>query len=671
MKRNIQIILFTVLALIIACKNSTAGKVLPNNTEKNPEDVMSGQTHMELIADFSFDGTADGLVGAGARANINGTPSYGAGRNGGSAANISDSFWLNVTKEDGTPLLAGLDEFTVSYESNPSTSNNPNGWTFFAVRTVRAPKVNWERYIGIMDRSTSINVERYYNTGSRPTAFNSAPGAGWRSVEIVFSKTSTSLYINGELKNSQPSAYPLKEILSESGGFLYIGRASWGSGEYFRGLIQNFKIYTPVFSDNAGKVAAAKEELTLPYGVSANQVYGNITLPKTGLYGTTVTWATDSPSIIDVDEYPNPDADPKLPGTVTRPAADTVVTMTAEIRAGNVSDTKIFKFTVKKAPEQLPDKEAYLFVHFTGTEGSATDEQIYFAVSENASTWRDLTLAGTPVLTAAIGDRGVRDPYLIRSPEGDKFYLIATDLSINRRGGWGSAGWQSSSTKLAVWESHDLVNWSDLRLVDAAGGIPDAGMAWAPEAVYDDTTGDYFVFWATLTTVANSMGTNPTIFYSRTRDFYTFTKPKQWILKNDIIDTTVLKANDGYWYRATQTGTILIEQSTSLTGTWQTIGNLQDYFSGAWPYGGVEGPELFIYNQKDWSGGIPAYGLYVDRYGQGAGYMPFYTTDLSSTARPPWYAGTNIDLGTMKKRHGGILPITKAEYDAVLQRWPN
>ena len=35
-----------------------------------------------------------------------------------------------------------------------------------------------------------------------------------------------------------------------------------------------------------------------------------------------------------------------------------------------------------------------------------------------------------------MGEMGLRDPFLIRSPEGDRFFLIATDLSIGRNGDW-------------------------------------------------------------------------------------------------------------------------------------------------------------------------------------------------------------------------------------------
>ena len=47
-----------------------------------------------------------------------------------------------------------------------------------------------------------------------------------------------------------------------------------------------------------------------------------------------------------------------------------------------------------------------------------------------------------------IGEKGVRDPYLYRSPVENRFYLIATDLSIYNRGGWfkNEQGYYDAST---------------------------------------------------------------------------------------------------------------------------------------------------------------------------------------------------------------------------------
>lgn len=118
---------------------------------------------------------------------------------------------------------------------------------------------------------------------------------------------------------------------------------------------------------------------------------------------------------------------------------------------------------------------------------------MYFATSKDGLSWHDTRESGDPVLSwnnSQTGnsrgkDNGVRDPYLVRSPEGDTVYLIATELSIHNRGGWGAAtATTNGSTNLIVWESHDFVNWSEPRAVDVASQIPGAGMAWAPEAYW-------------------------------------------------------------------------------------------------------------------------------------------------------------------------------------------
>ena len=66
---------------------------------------------------------------------------------------------------------------------------------------------------------------------------------------------------------------------------------------------------------------------------------------------------------------------------------------------------------------------------------------------------------------------GLRDPFLIRSPEGDRFFLIATDLSIGRNGDWDRSQ-RTGSKYLEIWESTDLINWSEQRHVQ---GLPRHG----------------------------------------------------------------------------------------------------------------------------------------------------------------------------------------------------
>ena len=56
-----------------------------------------------------------------------------------------------------------------------------------------------------------------------------------------------------------------------------------------------------------------------------------------------------------------------------------------------------------------------------------------------------------------MGTQGVRDPFIIRSPVGNKFYQIATDLRIYGYNDWDAAQ-RSGSTAITVWESTDLAS---------------------------------------------------------------------------------------------------------------------------------------------------------------------------------------------------------------------
>ncbi len=102
--------------------------------------------------------------------------------------------------------------------------------------------------------------------------------------------------------------------------------------------------------------------------------------------------------------------------------------------------------------------------------------------------------AGKPVLTSTIGEKGLRDPFVIRSPEGDKFYLIATDLRMyqNSSGSWDQVQ-RHGSKSVMVWESTDLVNWTDQRLLPVTQAEYDRLLAAYPEtpaSVMDATAKD-------------------------------------------------------------------------------------------------------------------------------------------------------------------------------------
>ncbi|GHE30718.1 family 43 glycosylhydrolase [Streptomyces capitiformicae] len=404
----------------------------------------------------------------------------------------------------------------------------------------------------------------------------------------------------------------------------------------------------PAFDDKTATEQAA-EALTVH---NLDDVRGNLTLPTDGTLGTKVAWSSAKPDVIAAD------------GVVHRPAhgdGATMVELTATVTKGDATTTRAF---TAKVPE-LPKKEAlkgYMFSYFTG-EGTSDGEQLYFALSKGNDPlkWRELN-DGKPVLTSTLGEKGLRDPFIIRSPEGDKFYQIATDLRIYGNGDWDRSQ-RTGSKSIMVWESTDLVNWTDQRLVKVS---PDAaGNTWAPEAYYDEKLGEYVVFWASklYDNEAHSGDTYNRMMYATTRDFHTFSEPKIWIDRGySVIDSTVIQ-HDGTYFRlskdernntsSTPNSKFVFEEKSSslLNLSWDAVA--EGIGKGA--MNAAEGPLVFKSNTEE------KWYAFLDEFG-GRGYIPFETTDLASGV---WTPSSSYDLPS-KPRHGTVLPVTQAEYDRLL-----
>jgi GH43 family beta-xylosidase len=323
---------------------------------------------------------------------------------------------------------------------------------------------------------------------------------------------------------------------------------------------------------------------------------------------------------------------------------------------------------------------AYLFVYFT--ENTIDGEKLRFAISDgnNALQWKTLN-DGRPILHSDEGTRGLRDPFIMRSAEGDRFFLLATDLSAARTG-WDKAT-RHGSRYLEIWESTDLIHWGKQRHVRV--NLPAAGMTWAPEATYDPTIGAYVIYWTSTLykDAAHTVedGNGPQILSSITRDFRTFTAPKPWFKAADVpgtvkakgmIDATVMKHGDLY-YRFTKisdaqgcaSSDILAQVSPSLradgaSGQWKILDRCIGRRAGT-PE--VEGPTAFVANPGDESGF--KYFLWVDDYG-GAGYIPLATNALDGKIVWTYPRAFNLPPSP---RHGTVLSITAAERDRLEAHW--
>ncbi|MCQ2466311.1 MAG: glycoside hydrolase family 43 protein [Clostridia bacterium] len=424
----------------------------------------------------------------------------------------------------------------------------------------------------------------------------------------------------------------------------------------------------------------------------SDRVMGNIYMPsKVG--DATITWTSSNPSVISDKECG------KAAGVVNRLAEDTKVTLTATINLNGETKTFEQELLVVKAPKEVTedDYEGYLFGHFIG-EAEGHEEQIYFAVSDDGLNFKDMN-NGKPVLVSEVGEKGVRDPYLCRSKEGDRFFLIATDLSIYNRGGWfqNEQGYYDASTtgshNLVLWTSEDLVNWGEPRLLPIAPA--NAGMAWAPEMVYDDESGEYIIFFASsIMNPETKYKAKPNaIYYVATRDFVHFSNTEIFIdnqcdpdgKPREIIDTTVIKIGE-YYYAASKDGDnaeanggIRIHRNKNLLDKdgWEKVLdldelglNLEGLKIDVLDNSSLEGPELFQYNKKDWTNpDVPEYGLMADQYNVSGGYLPLKTTDITdvTNARNSWKVleASEYSFDYLKKRHGTILRITRDEVERL------
>ncbi|MFC3689310.1 immunoglobulin-like domain-containing protein [Aquipuribacter hungaricus] len=388
-----------------------------------------------------------------------------------------------------------------------------------------------------------------------------------------------------------------------------------------------------------------------------DDVRSNLYLPTEGPDGSTVTWATSDAAVLTAT------------GEVTRPAlgaAAAAVTLTATVAVGAATATRTFEADVLPLPAPAP-YEGYLFSHFLG-EGLQQGEQVYFSLSQGDDPLRYTNLNdGEPVMVSTSGEMGLRDPYIVRSPEGDRFYQIATDLRMwNQSSGSWDEVQRRGSRDIVVWESTDLVTWSESWTATVAPET--AGNAWAPEIFYDDERGEYVVFWASKIYAEDDPdhtgSAYNTMLYATTRDFRTFSESETLIdYGYSVIDTTMIE-HEGDVYRFSKNES---NRSATVPGgkyVFQEVGSgpTADDFDivkeaiGAGSINQGEGPTVFKSNTEE------RWYLFVDEYG-GRGYVPFTTTDLASGE----WTMLSADQYSFPSRfrHGTVLPVTRAEWRAL------
>lgn len=289
----------------------------------------------------------------------------------------------------------------------------------------------------------------------------------------------------------------------------------------------------------------------------------------------------------------------------------------------------------------------YLFVTFTGE--SEDGEQIYLALSRDGFYWQDLN-GGKPVLRSGIGEKGVRDPFLLRSGDGNGYYLIATDLRIASGKSWEDAR-SYGSRSIIVWESEDLISWSEPRSCEV--GTSASGCVWAPEAVYVPEKKTYMVFWSSFQRGKHQ------ICRAYTGDFRTFEDQGLYMEQAyDVIDMTIIRDGRKYYrfYKNEQEKYLCMDCGDDLEGSFTPVSS-----PDLRKQKGVEGPALFPLKENGWC-------LLVDQFAVNGGYVPLLCESLQG-GRFRSMQKEQYNMGVLRKRHGSVLPLNEKEYYAVKEMY--
>lgn len=524
--------------------------------------------------------------------------------------------------------------------------------------------------------TTSSNPGEKNARATAPLAANR-----WYSLTTVLDGDAgtISLYVDGERVGSGATSLKPSDISDQSLNTL--GRAPWPD-PFFKGEVSTFRVYDRAL--DAGEVSTVS-------AVDAQLHADSLTGAATGVLdqiGEQLT-VTDSSTVL-----PSPGGaitwssqDPELTvknGTLsaTQPAADQPaltgeLTATASVRGVTASKQ------VKVAVQPLGASDSaygYLMVHFIeDSEGYA--EKIYLDISrgDDPEQWDPLN-GGKPILASDLGTTGLRDPFLTFNPETGTYYIIATDLRVFG-GDKGTAAcndwchWSSNgSPRFMVWESTDLISWSDMRQLDIrldASGTPavQPGMAWAPEATWVPDfngagQGAFVLYWSSK--LSDGGKSYSRILWGSTSDFTQESYRYGGVFVDaggETIDTTMIQ-DRGTTYRITKDnaqGKGIYMESTPAqqwwlpATTWKTV---QTKMGASWAggnAGGVEGPAVFKrHDDERWY-------LYVDVIPT-TGYRPMTTTDLSQGFEVLNSGSFHMAPST---KHGGIINLSRERYDAV------
>lgn len=305
--------------------------------------------------------------------------------------------------------------------------------------------------------------------------------------------------------------------------------------------------------------------------------------------------------------------------------------------------------------------EGYLFAYFEGKGKGTEQEQLRFAVSEDAVNWYALNNNRPIIPSHEISQTGgIRDPHLLRGADDNSFYMVATDM-FTVKNGWGS------NPGIVMMRSDNLLDWEH-SVIDLAKLYPkkfgNVKWVWAPQTFYDTKTKKYLVYFTVRYHDNRKLD-----FYCAyaNKDFTGFEKEPQLMFspKYGGIDGDIIYKDGLYHFffkgntkdengKEVRNG---IQQATSksLKGPWKEDFNYIDAYADTPVV--VEGSSIFKLNHSD------EYLLMYDLYADGR-YEFQRSKDLFNFSKKPESFTKNFH-----PRHGSVISITREEARRLHAKW--
>ncbi|MCB1133192.1 MAG: family 43 glycosylhydrolase [Verrucomicrobiae bacterium] len=162
---------------------------------------------------------------------------------------------------------------------------------------------------------------------------------------------------------------------------------------------------------------------------------------------------------------------------------------------------------------------AYLFTSFRGS-----GDGLHLAYSPDARDWTELKRV---FLKPEVGSKLMRDPHILRGPDG-LYHMVWTS-------GWNDKG-------IGYANSKDLLHWSEQKFLPVSDKIRDVKTTWAPEVYWLEEKESYLIVWSSSAPMIGEKGDPFRAYYSLTKDFEAFTDPKIFFDPGfNNIDTTMVR----------------------------------------------------------------------------------------------------------------------------------